>query len=100
MKKGIVPKKRIRIRRDTEEVNIDGKIDAWGNFTKKFFKELDKKEMKGEKIEKRTFILNKGDPDKEKKLFWDPNVGFDSENSDDERVKYARAERFYKIERN
>jgi hypothetical protein len=56
--------------------------------------------MKGETIGKRTFILNKGDPNKEKRLFWDPNTGFDSENSDDEAVKYARTERIYKIERN
>jgi hypothetical protein len=44
--------------------------------------------------------LNKGDPNKEKKLFWDPNTGFDSENSEDEAVKYARTERIYKNERN
>lgn len=100
MKKGMAPKKRIRLRRDSEIVNIDGKEVTWGIFRQKFFDDLDKKEMRGEKIGKRVFILNKGDPNKEKKLFWDPNVGFDSENSDDEAVKYARAERFYKNERN
>jgi hypothetical protein len=99
MKKGIVYKKRIRIRRDAELVNIDGTVLLWGKFRQKFFEDIDKKEMRGEKIGKRTFILNKGDPHKEKKLFWDPNTGFDSENSDDEAVKYARTERIYKSER-
>lgn len=99
MQKGIVVKKRIRNRKDAEVVNIDGKELLWGKFRQKFFDDLDKKEMRGEKIGKRSFILNKGDPNKEKKLFWDPNTGFDSENSDDEAVKYARTERIYKSER-
>lgn len=81
-------------------MNVDGKEMMWGKFTAKFFDGLDKKEMRGEKIGKETFILNKGDPNKEKRLFWDPNIGFDSENSEDEAVKYARTERFYKAERN
>ena len=100
MKKGIAIKKRIRIKKDAELVNIDGKELLWGKFRQKFFDDLDKREMRGETIVKRSFILNKGDPNKEKKLFWDPNTGFDSENSEDEAVKYARTERIYKNERN
>lgn len=100
MQRGPVYKKKMRIRRENELVNIDGKDMMWGKFTAKFFEGLDQREMRGEKIGKETFLLNKGDRNKEKRLFWDPNLGFDSENSEDEGVKYARTERFYKTERN
>jgi hypothetical protein len=39
------------------------------------------------------FILNQGDPMREKKLLWNEGFGFNSENSADEKVKYSRAER-------
>ena len=51
--------------------------------------------MKGKPITQKDFILNLGDPNKEKFLFWGKDIGFNSEHSNDENTKYQRAERFY-----
>lgn len=44
-------------------------------------------------------MLNQGDPLREKRLLWNSRLGFVSDNSEDEAVKYARSERFLIKER-
>jgi hypothetical protein len=46
-----------------------------------------------------VWSLNKGVRDNEKNLYWSKNLGFHSDNSEDERIKYKRTERFYIYDR-
>ena len=86
-------KKKIRQRKPDEVVNIDGKKLKWGEFNKKFYEDIEKRITAGEDVKHREFLMNLGDPLKEKKLIWNSRLGFNSENSEDETVKYNRAER-------
>ena len=62
----LVPEKVSKKKRlNNEKVNIDGKIKRWGQFKKEF---LEDAKMKG--LESHKFILNKGDPLREKALLW------------------------------
>ena len=38
--------------------------------------------------------MNKGDPEKEKMMTWNQQMGFISENSNDERIKFERFKKF------
>ena len=40
-------------------------------------------------------MLNKGNQQKEKNLYWDKRSGFRSDDSDDEGVKFDRFKRFH-----
>ena len=60
-----IPKKPKR-RKDQDLVHIDGKQTTWGDFKKKFSEDVQRRQKKGAF----TFTMNKGDPDKEKKLYW------------------------------
>ena len=40
--------------------------------------------------------MNRGDREKEKKMFWERKKGWRSDDSDDEHVIYERFKKFYK----
>lgn len=86
-------KKIFKERKPADRVNIDGKDHKWGDFVNKTYAEYQDKANKGEIITENEFIMNKGDPKKEKLLFWNYKTGFISENSDDELTSYKRLER-------
>lgn len=97
---GIPIKKKIRQRKPDELVQINYEKLKWGEFVKKFNEDLDLKETQGEPIPpSMVWSLNKGVRDKEKNLYWSKNFGFHSDNSEDERIRYKRAERFYIYDR-
>jgi len=65
-------------RRDQDQINIDGKNYVWGQFKKKWLKET---EVKGSANHK--WLINKGNEQNEKFLYWDKRSGFRSDDSDD-----------------
>lgn len=85
----------MRKHRDEDELNIDGRPRKWGEFTKKFHEDIDRKKKQGQEVREKSFVLNLNNPRKEKLLTWHYQMGFFSENSDDENVKYNRVERQY-----
>lgn len=93
--KHLMIKKNPKDRKDSEQVNINGKVQMWGLFVKQFKEDLSLKQKRGEEISAQQFFLNYGDPHKEKILSWNPSVGFLSENSEDEKCHYDRSIRFF-----
>lgn len=49
-------------------MNIDGKQVSWGSFSKKFYEDLERQINKGEDVQYKDFIINKGDIKREKML--------------------------------
>lgn len=68
-------------------MNVNGKDVKWGDFKRRVRRESEKNP--GNK----TFILNKGDPEKEKVLHYHMDLGFYSDNSEDMTTKLRRYER-------
>ena len=90
----------MKVRKPNQEVQINYETVKWGQFKKRFDEDLDAKFTNGEPIPPSIiWVLNKGDRNKEKNLYWSQKYGFHSDNSDDEKIKYQRAERFYIYDR-
>ena len=93
-------KKKIRVRKDDEEVQINYENVTWGQFKRRFEEDMNNKFKLGDPIPpSMVWLLNKGDRQKEKQLYWSKAYGFHSDNSEDERMRYRRAERFYIYDR-
>ena len=93
LQKTVPQKRKIKLRKPEEVVNIDGKKIKWGDFNKKFYEDIERKLKNGEEVQRHEFLMNLNDPLKEKRLIWTSRLGFLSENSEDDEVKYKRQER-------
>ena len=70
MQKTIPIKRKEKHRNHNDLVSIDGKQMLWGEFTSKFYADIENKAKQGKFIEQQEFVLNKDDLNKEKMLYW------------------------------
>ena len=77
--------KKPKARKNADMVDIDGRIQRWEDFTRTFLNS-----NKAKRGGTATFILKKGNPEREKQLTWNKNTGFVSDDSNDEEVRFAR----------